>query len=1169
MHRKLNYFLLIMVVMLLSNHFATSQPALKQFAQQRMLQWQTKKAHAESLAVAQRMPIRKELRNGGVMELQSIENGIPIYFQTDNLNSAKTISTTKVWPTGGNGFSLSGDSVILGEWDGGKPRSTHREYNGRVTTISGQNNGHSTHVAGTMIASGVNSNAKGMSYKASIRAYSWDSDEANMALEAMNGLRASNHSYGLITGWTYDYFSDSRWAWFGDTTISNTEDYRFGFYNAGAKAMDDIATSAPYYLIMRSAGNDRNEGPGGTTQHWVRINGTWVLRTVTRSNDGRSGYDCINGAALGKNVFTVGAVSAIPAGYSNPSNVVMSSFSSWGPTDDGRIKPDIVADGVSLLSSYYDASIAQYKNDTSYAYLSGTSMATPSVTGAVGLLLEYQRKIHGSTALRSSTLKALIINTADEAGSNPGPDYIFGWGLMNTYKAIKLMQKDSIEGTPSYIRELLLTQGDTVTFDVGCNGSDSIKATICWTDPSGTPVAAALNPTNKMLVNDLDLRIIRKYDQTTYQPWILNPSSPTSAATTGDNSIDNVEQVLVTSTQRTVYTVQITHKGTLSGGQQYVSVAIQGIKPTLGPVYSAPSSASHSLNPEASILDSFKIINRGDSPLNLTTLIPDSIQKWCANVDGTLSIPSLDSAYLHYTINAESLGTWETHNGFISVLHNDSTQTPSHYNLTVNTLGPTIDLSKSQFVTAVDKDQTLYDTLFIRNLGSYPLHFSLHDSEVTVPPWPWNLDVVSGSVLPGDSARVVLTANTPSQPDGDYYSSLVIENNDTRSSVVLVHLALHVGTHRLLTLTTMDSWNLVALNGKCVESAKSILFPSAISEAFFYNGAGYETTSTLSPGQGYWLKFNGIQTSSFDGYVFNAETLDVHTGWNLIGSISNGIPVSAVIANPSDLLASYFFSYHQQYEIADSLKPGLGYWIKANQPGQLILSGTYPPLPKQTAIDWAKNFNAITIGDDLGHSQTLYFGQSDLDGLKPGLPPNGPSSCFDARFNTGTFIEQFNTASAQREMPIQIQAGGAPVHIQWDLLSTEKNNYSLVDEDGQMHAMIQHGKFSLRSKSPDAITIKLIAGGPTIPSTYALRQNYPNPFNPVTMIAFDLPNDARISLRIYNILGNEVQTLINNQNFTAGSHEISYSPQELPSGVYIYRLDVDGKTFSRKMLLMK
>ena len=103
----------------------------------------------------------------------------------------------------------------------------------------------------------------------------------------------------------------------------------------------------------------------------------------------------------------------------------MSSFSGWGPTDDGRIKPDICANGVGLYSSYSGS-------DTQYASISGTSMATPNLSGSLLLLQQHYQNLFGTGSfMRSATLKGLVIHTADEAGSNPGPDYKFGWGLAN------------------------------------------------------------------------------------------------------------------------------------------------------------------------------------------------------------------------------------------------------------------------------------------------------------------------------------------------------------------------------------------------------------------------------------------------------------------------------------------------------------------------------------------------------------------------------------------------------------------------------------------------------------------------------------------------------------------------------------------------------------------
>ncbi len=549
---------------------------LKQFSEERAIQWQHERAYAESLAKVLNIPIRQENPDGSVIELQRFENGLPMYYKTDNINAAKTVSTDKVWPGASGGFSLTGSTDTLGIWDGGKVRDTHQELTARVilgdgaTTLSA----HATHVSGTMIASGAVASAKGMSYEGRLRAYYWDNDQSEMATAAAAGLRTSNHSYGYIRGWYYNYFGDNRWAWFGDVSVSTTKDYYFGFYDSEAQDWDNIARNAPYYLIVKSAGNDRLEGPATQpVQHWVWVSGGWTLQTVSRDRDGApSGYDCISNAGVAKNILTIGAVDDIVNGYSQPSDVVMSSFSCWGPTDDGRIKPDIVANGVGLYSSVSGS-------NSSYGTYSGTSMSSPNVTGSLGLLLQYRKIIAGNNPMRSSTLKGLVIHTADEAGSNPGPDYIFGWGLMNTLKAAQVMRLDSAQGMNKNIRELTLSQGQTIDIPVYSDGTQPLRTTICWTDPAGTPVSPpSLNPPNIMLVNDIDLRVIR--GSTTYSPWILNPSNPPAAATTGDNIRDNVEQVHLATPAAGFYLVRVSHKGTLSGGSQVVSLILSGIVPT-------------------------------------------------------------------------------------------------------------------------------------------------------------------------------------------------------------------------------------------------------------------------------------------------------------------------------------------------------------------------------------------------------------------------------------------------------------------------------------------------------------------------------------------------------------------------------------------------------------
>ncbi len=545
---------------------------LNQFAQEQESKWQVERVIAESIASVKGLPIREELRDGKIVELQKFENGRPMYYITQNLNAAKTISTNKVWSGAGYGFSLTGISETLGIWDGGRVLNTHQELTGRIIFADGATAiaDHSTHVGGTMVAGGVQTNAKGMSNQAKLRSYDWNNDVSEMATAAAAGLKVSNHSYGYITGWRFND-NDNNWYWYGETGISTAQDYNFGFYGSYAQSWDNIVRNAPYYLIVKAAGNDRGEGPTSQpVNHFYWSGGQWVsTNSATRDLDGGvQGYDCISYMGVAKNILTVGSVNDIPGGYTQPSSVVMTSYSGWGPTDDGRIKPDVVGNGEGVYSSIATS-------NTSYATYLGTSCSVANISGSVGLLLQNRRNYFGNNRYRASTIKGLIIHTADEAGPALGPDYMFGWGLMNTLKAVQLMKADSAAGGNCYIREYALAQNGKIEFTVYSDGTQPIKATICWTDPAGTPPAPSLNPSTKMLVNDLDLRLISS-DSVSYYPWVLNPANPSAAASKEDNNRDNVEQIYLESPIAGLYTVKITHKGSLSGGTQYVSVVLSG-----------------------------------------------------------------------------------------------------------------------------------------------------------------------------------------------------------------------------------------------------------------------------------------------------------------------------------------------------------------------------------------------------------------------------------------------------------------------------------------------------------------------------------------------------------------------------------------------------------------
>lgn len=199
--------------------------------------------------------------DGLVAELMKMENGKPIYYITHNANGATLIKTSRLYPSGGAGLNLTGSGQVLGEWDGGSVFTSHQELNGRISVMDGSVVGwHATHVAGTMIATGLIASAKGMSYLATLKSYDWTNDESEMASEAASGLKTSNHSYGTVTGWTNgNYGYGSGWYWFGINVFSEVEDASFGYYDTIARDWDLVAYNAPNYLIVKSAGNDRGE----------------------------------------------------------------------------------------------------------------------------------------------------------------------------------------------------------------------------------------------------------------------------------------------------------------------------------------------------------------------------------------------------------------------------------------------------------------------------------------------------------------------------------------------------------------------------------------------------------------------------------------------------------------------------------------------------------------------------------------------------------------------------------------------------------------------------------------------------------------------------------------------------------------------------------------------
>jgi hypothetical protein len=403
---------------------------------------------------------------------------------------------------------------------------------------------------------------------------------------ATRGVRESNHSYGYAAGWAglVNVGGTLYYLWIGDPAISSSQSWIFGYYDSvAARTNDLIIYTAQTYLPVFSAGNANGypAPPSQPVTHVEYINGAYYFSTgVRQANDANGGFNTLTSYAVSKNDLVLGAVNVNTNGYTGTNTTTIAYFSSRGPTADGRIKPDVVAPGVNIYSSISTSNSA-------YSTMSGTSMAAPAVTGTLGLLTSFYNTLYptnppliSGNAPLASTLKGIVIETADQLGTNVGPSYTYGWGLLNALGAANLVTNNYASGSLAFIKEVRLTSGDYIEFPVVLTNSLPFKATVVWTDPPGTAAPPALNPTNRMLVNDLDLRVITPSGTTNF-PFVLNRNAPANAATTADNSVDNVEQVFMPSPSNGTYKVRVTHKGNLVNqlGQtnfQNVSIVLSG-----------------------------------------------------------------------------------------------------------------------------------------------------------------------------------------------------------------------------------------------------------------------------------------------------------------------------------------------------------------------------------------------------------------------------------------------------------------------------------------------------------------------------------------------------------------------------------------------------------------
>ncbi len=422
--------------------------------------------------------------------------------------------------------NLKGDGINVGVWD--EVASQHLDFSpaGRLTNVeTGTPGSHGTHVSGTVGGAGIiNPLARGMAPNANIYSYNGFNNDVQVEMAGaipLYTLISSNHSY-----------HDGLGVQCGTSGASVS-------YSLRARNTDLNINNFPYHLHCHSSGNAQTSCSNG----WGTITGT--------------------GKAAKNNVI-VGNITTTET---------LSSSSSCGPVHDGRIKPEIVAMGTSVFSTYTPLN--------TYGTISGTSMSTPGITGTMALLVQRYKQLNANALPNSSLIKNIVCNSARDLG-NPGPDYRFGFGRVNALEAVKILEQNR------YVVNTVTTGGgNEFTINIPA-GATQLKVMLTWNDP-----AAAAN-SSLAIVNSLDLMVFKGTDTT--RPWILDKENPANNAFRARDTVSNIEQVTIDNPTG-IYTVRVVGAAVPTGPNQQYFVSWVVEQPGVEMIY---PNGNESFNPGSS-----------------------------------------------------------------------------------------------------------------------------------------------------------------------------------------------------------------------------------------------------------------------------------------------------------------------------------------------------------------------------------------------------------------------------------------------------------------------------------------------------------------------------------------------------------------------------------------
>ena len=355
-----------------------------------------------------------------------------------------------------------------------------------------------------------------------------------------------------------------------------------------------------------------------------------------------------------------------------------------------------------------------------------------------------------------------------------------------------------------------------------------------------------------------------------------------------------------------------------------------------------------------------------------------------------------------------------------------------------------------------------------------------------------------------------------------------------------------------------EGWNLVGLPLEVENSSFVILFPESIEGTLYSFDDGYNLETSLTQGEGYWLRFDEVGSTTIDGTPINELTISLNEDWNLVSGLSEDISIYSVSDPDSIIIPGTLYGFNEGYVETDILVPGNGYWLRAFQAGDITLSSG--ALSKVKPHNFSLKANSLTV-----NGMDLYFGveMSARERLSYSLPPKPLSGAFDVRFSGDTKI-------AMDKAEIEVMNPSQTLTISYDIIidSGDHMSWILISEGGNEFTLEGSGEITVPTEETFTLERKAI-----IPISYSLHQNYPNPFNPVTSLRYDLPEQAQVTLTIYNLMGREITQLVNTTQ-EAGFRSVQWNATDsfgkpVSAGVYLYQIRAGEFVQTKKMVLLK